>query len=71
MPSTLEGAAPQPVETLVAIGDLALAGGGRIANVEQRVTCYGNLNAARDNAVLIPHALTGDSCVARWWPGIV
>lgn len=32
---------------------------------------FGQLNAARDNAVLILHALTGDTDVPTWWPGIV
>jgi len=40
---------------------------------------YGHLNAAKDNAVLIPHALTGDShCASHhpgdepgWWEGLV
>jgi homoserine O-acetyltransferase len=32
---------------------------------------YGQLNAARDNVVWICHALTANSDVIRWWPGMV
>ncbi len=31
---------------------------------------YGRLNAARDNAVLVCHALTGSALVGEWWPEI-
>ncbi len=32
---------------------------------------YGNLNAEGDNVVWICHALTANSDVIRWWPGMV
>jgi homoserine O-acetyltransferase len=32
---------------------------------------YGDLNAAGDNVVWICHALTANSDVIRWWPGMV
>ena len=31
---------------------------------------YGRLNRARDNAVLVCHALTGSALVGSWWPEI-
>jgi len=31
---------------------------------------YGRLNAARDNAVLVCHALSGSALAAVWWPGL-
>lgn len=31
---------------------------------------YGRLNAARDNAVLVCHALSGSALVSSWWPQI-
>ena len=54
---------------------LALELGGNLAAVTVVFETYGRLNAARDNAVLICHALSGDSHVARhnpeddpgWW----
>ena len=32
---------------------------------------YGNLNTAGDNVIWICHALTANSDVIRWWPGMV
>jgi homoserine O-acetyltransferase/O-succinyltransferase len=32
---------------------------------------WGQLNATRDNAVLICHALSGSADVDAWWPGII
>ena len=31
---------------------------------------YGKLNAARDNAVLVCHALSGSALVGSWWPEV-
>ena len=54
---------------------LELELGGRLAGVTVAYETYGELNAARDNAVLICHAISGDSHVAQhdeqddpgWW----
>jgi len=54
---------------------LELEKGGRLPGVVVAYETYGTLNAARDNAVLVEHALSGDSHVARhndqddsgWW----
>jgi homoserine O-acetyltransferase len=43
-----------------------LEAGGQIAPVDVEFETYGTLNAARDNAVLICHALSGDAHVAGW-----
>ena len=32
---------------------------------------YGKLNEAKDNAVWVCHALTANSDVFDWWPGLV
>ena len=34
-------------------------------------TTYGNLNESKNNVVWICHALTANSDVAEWWPGVV
>lgn len=58
-------------ERTIAIGSLQLDGGITLPSVEQRVTIYGAPNADASNVVLVPHALTGSSRAAEWWPGIV
>jgi homoserine O-acetyltransferase len=59
---------------------LRLDSGARLDQVEIAYRTYGTLNAARSNAVLICHALTGDQYVASrhpvtgkpgWWTQIV
>jgi homoserine O-acetyltransferase len=49
-------------------GPVALELGGRLPSVTVAYETYGRLNAARDNAVLIGHAISGDSHVARHGP---
>src|SRR5271156_2317015 len=58
---------------------LKLELGGQLTGVNVAYETYGQLNAARDNAVLMCHALSGDSHVARhdadddpgWWDLLV
>lgn len=63
------------------VGELALENGGALPNVRIAYETWGTLDADRANAVLIPHALTGDShavgapgpghATGGWWGGIV
>ena len=65
----------------VQIGALDLETGGRLEAVTVAYETWGTLNEAGDNAVLVEHALTGDSHVsgpagaghatAGWWEGLV
>jgi homoserine O-acetyltransferase len=63
------------------IGDLALERGGGIPNVSIAYEAWGELDADRSNAILVLHALTGDSHLVGnagaghptggWWSGLV
>jgi homoserine O-acetyltransferase len=67
--------------SFVSIGALALERGGHLPAVRIAFETWGSLNADASNAVLVLHALTGDSHVvgeagpghptAGWWNGIV
>jgi homoserine O-acetyltransferase len=46
----------------------ALTGGGSLQPVTLRFCQYGHLNGARDNAILVCHALSGSARGAEWWP---
>ncbi|HEY3627005.1 MAG TPA: homoserine O-acetyltransferase [Terracidiphilus sp.] len=57
-------------------GDFVLDGhflldcGRALAGVTLHYAVYGRLNAARDNAVLVCHALSGSALVGSWWPEV-
>jgi homoserine O-acetyltransferase len=49
---------------------LLLDCGRTLAGVVLHYAVYGRLNAARDNAVLVCHALSGSAQVGKWWPEV-
>ena len=49
---------------------LALECGRTLAGPTLHYAVYGRLNAARNNAVLVCHALSGSALVGEWWPEI-
>ena len=49
---------------------LMLDCGRALAGVTLHYAVYGRLNATKDNAVLVCHALTGSALVGSWWPEI-
>lgn len=65
----------------VNIGDVVTEHGDRIPNVRISYETFGTLNAAKDNAILVAHALTGDSHLNGdagvghptdgWWSDVV
>lgn len=55
----------------LAIGDLDLELGGHLPGVELAYQTWGTLNADRSNAVLVCHAISGDSNATGWWPRLV
>jgi homoserine O-acetyltransferase len=48
-----------------------LESGEILDSFELRCTIYGKLNADKSNAVLVFHALTGNSRVGDWWKGVI
>ena len=66
---------------LIDIGSLAFEAGGVLPQVRIAYETWGTLNAARDNAILVEHALTGDSHASGaagpghptpgWWNGLI
>ena len=58
----------------VDLGPLDLELGGRLEQVTLAYRTWGRLNAAGDNAVMVTHALTGDSRAAGiggWWAPLI
>jgi len=49
---------------------LLLECGRTLSGVTLHYAVYGKLNAARDNAVLVCHALSGSALVHSWWPEV-
>jgi homoserine O-acetyltransferase/O-succinyltransferase len=64
-----------------ALGPFDLETGGGLPDLDVAYETWGTLNPARDNAVLVEHALTGDSHVSGpagpghptpgWWDGLI
>jgi homoserine O-acetyltransferase len=69
-----------PHQSVTFADGLALDCGRHLSTLTIAYRCYGTLNAARSNAILICHALTGDQYVAEtnpltgkpgWWDALV
>ncbi len=56
----------QTVRVVEAHEPLALRLGGKLGPIDVEYETYGKLSPARDNAVLLLHALSGDAHVAGW-----
>jgi len=78
VPSAAAGSAPaRPVVLeptyegdFVLERDLLLESGRILVRPTLHYALYGRLDAARDNAVLVCHALSGSARVGSWWPEI-
>jgi len=70
--SRLEAGGPAPTYEgdFVLDGHLQLECGRSLARPTLHYAVYGRLNAARDNAVLVCHALSGSALAGAWWPGL-
>lgn len=56
---------------VAAIGSLGLEAGGSLPAVDVAYETWGTLSEGRDNAVLVCHAISGDSHAIGWWSRLV
>lgn len=64
-------AANADVRSYMDVGDLRLESGGVLNSVTVAYETGGELNDAKDNAILVCHALSGDSHAVGWWERLV
>jgi len=62
---------PQGEVHVFSAGAMDLERGGHLPEVEIAYQAWGTLNADASNAVLVCHALSGDSHAAGWWSRLV
>jgi len=67
-PETPISLAPTFEGDFVIDGIFPLEAGGALPAPTLHYAVYGKPNAARDNVVLVSHALSGSALVAEWWP---
>lgn len=53
------------------VGSLECEAGGHLPSVTVAYETWGELNSAKDNAVLVCHALSGDSHAIGWWDRLI
>lgn len=51
--------------------DVVLESGDRVDQISVRYRLEGAINAARDNVVLVVHALTGTVHASEWWQSVI
>lgn len=55
----------------IVVRDFVLENGTRLDRIDVRFRLEGALNAARDNLVVVVHALTGTPNASEWWKGVI
>ncbi len=55
----------------ITLYDVVLERGDHVEHVDVHYRLEGTLNAARDNVVLVVHALTGTTHASDWWKGVI
>lgn len=69
---TATAAAAWPVrDEIIRIDDVLLEGGAHLPFIDVHVRLEGAVSVARDNVVLVVHALTGTTRAAEWWQGVI
>ena len=67
-----ERAAPWPIrDEIITLYDVVLERGDHLDRVDVRYRLEGTLSAARDNVVVVVHALTGTTHASDWWKGVI
>jgi homoserine O-acetyltransferase len=56
---------------LIRLPELELDSGRTLTDVPVAYDAWGELNAAADNAIIVCHALTGNTEAAVWWGGLI
>lgn len=59
------------VDTVVTLPGLTLEGGETLDEIRVHYRLEGRVAAARDNVVLVVHALTGTAEASAWWKGVI
>ncbi len=65
-PGSVGWVRPQRLRLIEPPETFSLEAGGKLSPVDVEFETYGELNAARDNAILLVHALSGDAHAAGW-----
>ncbi len=68
--SSRDGTWPVRNETIT-FRDIVLEGGDQVNPIDVHYRLEGAINRARDNVVLIIHALTGTVRASEWWKGVI
>ncbi|MES2524162.1 MAG: homoserine O-acetyltransferase [Gemmatimonadota bacterium] len=58
-------------DTTIVLHDVQLEGGALLDRVRVHYRLEGTIAPARDNVVLVVHALTGTAHASAWWPGVI
>lgn len=58
-------------DEIITLTDVTLESGAHLASLAVRIRLEGELAPARDNLVLVVHALTGTVAATTWWKGVV
>lgn len=59
------------VDDTITLHDIQLESGQKLARIDVRYRLEGAINSARDNVVLVVHALTGTPEASDWWSGVI
>lgn len=68
--SSRDGQWPVRDETIT-FRDIVLEGGDHVDTIDVHYRLEGAINSARDNVVLVIHALTGTVHASEWWKGVI